>query len=224
MRYRLNPHRDNQPWGFVSDKHRFIYVPIPKNANTSMRQWFQKVEGLNLNREQLQSTELYPQTHDLNSKVYDQYYKFSIVRNPWDRIVSCYKNKISTEKITNKWFKDGVYRGFEPFGLFYCGMSFDAFVDAVCRIPDYQADTHFKSQASFIFNASGKIAVDDCYRFESVEQAVKDVCAKCNVELNQLDHLQRTQHDAYTAYYTKKTKNMIEKRYRTDIKMSGYSF
>lgn len=70
---------------------------------------------------------------------YDEHFKFAFVRNPWVRLVSCYKQKIAPGG-------QGLYcYEYEEVPL-YVGMSFAQFVEAVHAIPDEEADPHFRSQ------------------------------------------------------------------------------
>ena len=76
---------------FINHKHKFIFIHIPKNAGTSIRNSF-RTEGY----DQRVVNKRYP--HDSCSmirkycgeEVWNTFFKFAIVRNPYDRLVSYY--------------------------------------------------------------------------------------------------------------------------------------
>lgn len=87
------------------------------------------------------------------------YLVFTFVRSPFDRLVSCYFNKI----VEFRSFPEPFARlGFAP------NMPFDAFVARVAEIDDTQADTHFQSQASMLAS-NGAVVADFIGRFETLD-------------------------------------------------------
>jgi hypothetical protein len=83
------------------------------------------------------------------------YFIFAFVRNPLDRLVSCYEDKVkSTKQHHGKYYFDTNYNKIfinTFFGdKFRQDMSFGEFIKLVCKIPDLFADGHFKSQVSIV--------------------------------------------------------------------------
>ena len=104
----------------ISHSHRFIFIKSRNTASTSVEKYFQKycsdsdVIGKRGNfRDKIKpcwynhmsTTEIYEK---VSAGIWNTYFKFSCVRNPWERMLSCYE----FEKI-----KFG-YK--EPFSLFLC--------------------------------------------------------------------------------------------------------
>jgi hypothetical protein len=135
---------------------------------------------------------------ELGKDVWDTYYKFAFVRNPWDRMVSVYSNR-------KRWNSPDSTKniGFEEWllGLNY----FSEF-----------------NQLHWICKKS-RMLVDFVGRFERLEKDFKTVCHKIGVE-KQLPHLNSSQHKPYQCYYTEKTKRLIEIYCQKEIKMFGYRF
>ena len=77
---------------------------------------------------------------------------FAFVRNPWDRLMSCYRDKIRGEVdgYTYCTIRPGVANCLAQFDAFVPGMSFADFVVAVASIRDEDADGHFRSQHTFV--------------------------------------------------------------------------
>lgn len=72
----------------ISHEHKFIFVHIPRTGGTSIEQQF----GHNLKNGRkhwnLQNCKNY-----LDYQTFNNYFKFSFVRNPWSRMVSLYHKK-----------------------------------------------------------------------------------------------------------------------------------
>lgn len=65
--------------GMVFEKYKAIYFPIPKVACSSIKVFLTDFAEFSLD--------------DLDK--FKNYFKFAFVRNPWDRLVSCYINKVA---------------------------------------------------------------------------------------------------------------------------------
>jgi hypothetical protein len=66
----------------ISDKHKLIFVHIPKNAGTSITNHLNMVDAGH------HSWSYYARKYPHK---WQKYKKISIIRNPWDRVVSCYE-------------------------------------------------------------------------------------------------------------------------------------
>lgn len=69
------------------------------------------------------------------------HFSFSFVRNPFDRLVSAYNNKIiENETLTKPMLAMGLYHK----------MPFSEFVDRICNTPDNELDVHLLPQSSIL--------------------------------------------------------------------------
>lgn len=152
-------------------------------------------------------------------------FSFSFVRNPLDRLSSCYNNKLAKEKINDKHFIDGVAIPLARFKSFYAGMPFSEFVEVVNEISDEEADMHFKSQHKFLTNMQGDIVVDYIGKFENLEEEFKKIKSQLKLpnDIN-LPHLLKSSNNNFMDYYDAKTKAIALKRYEKDIQMFDYKF
>ena len=72
----------------ISHKYKFIFTEIPKTGTTSICGILEKT-GVPPTRKHL---DLF-QYRKLHPEIYPEYFKFSFVRNPWDRTVSLYHRR-----------------------------------------------------------------------------------------------------------------------------------
>ena len=160
---------------FIIDSHKVIYISIPKVACTSI-----KIALMGNGLSDSSSHGAYMNVHAATSRYMSRtigrhqqgYFKFAFVRSPFDRLVSCYKDKIRTKLQHNgRYHFDTryntvlIYRLFG--GKFHNDMSFEEFVGLVTRIPDFLSDGHFKSQYSMLYRKGSKIP-DYIGKFENL--------------------------------------------------------
>lgn len=150
----------------------------------------------------------------------DGYWRFAFVRNPYDRLVSCYSEKIRDDGPAEL-FRDGVHRGLLKYGTFKRGMSFVEFARVVAEIPDAEADSHFRSQTSFITDASGELVVDFLGKFENLGEDVARVAEHLSATV-ELPHLLKSKHSGFVDYYDEATREVVWNRYRNDFDLMGY--
>jgi hypothetical protein len=154
--------------------------------------------------------------------VYHKYFKFTFVRNPWDRLLSCYMSKVVQERFA--WsFKSYSNVAFRE------DMSFEEFAEVVCRIPDEEANPHFCSQHIFMCSRGSRkdILADFVGRFENLEEDFAFVTKRIGIDAR-LPHAADTasirSSRSYRDFYDEKLAEMVGERYREDIEIFGYSF
>ena len=78
----------------IIDKHKIIFVHIPKNAGTSVKNLFSK------KLERPFQNKTINEIKKENPKAYNSYRKFTVVRNPYDRVISwyAYQNRYRLDK------------------------------------------------------------------------------------------------------------------------------
>ncbi len=217
------------PMNIVLHKYRTIYFYIPKVACTSLRTVFLQLLGISpsapTNRHiSLRNLEYPSETNDKINSNFHHYFKFCFVRNPWDRLVSCYLNKILSKSRTDYYFKNGIPRTFFKYGeAFHSEMPFEEFVDAICNIPDEDSNNHFKSQHKFVSDSNGEPLVDFIGKFEKMEEDFSHICRKLNIKKIELPRIRINRNrKPYQYYYNKETIEKVRKRYSKDIEMFGY--
>jgi hypothetical protein len=201
-----------------------MYFPIQKVANSSWKRLCAEILGLDARGRGPHAIE-FPTLPLDEVPRYADYFRFCFVRNPWDRLVSCYIEKIKTDPgYTNRFFRDGVFVGFVPYRVFRAGMSFESFVEAVTAIPDRDADRHFRSQSTFVTDGRGELLVNFVGKLERSEADFAHVLRRLGREPGAVPHLNRSEHGDYTRFYTPHTIERVRQRYARDVDLFGYDF
>ncbi len=208
-----------------------VYIDIAKVASSSLKATFAAVLGLDLDRVGGNPHEVeFPrplESSGAGARLYPGLYTFSFVRNPWDRLVSCYRDKIKGEvEGFTRFSESGVAHCLARFNAFSAQMSFEEFVYAVASIPDADADEHFRSQHTYLTNVWGDIAVDFVGRYENLEADFRYVAERIGlppqISLPRMQANPRSVH--YVAYYTAATSDVVATRFAQDIELFAYRF
>lgn len=220
----------------VSDEHRFVYFVVQKVACSSIKTALLPLfdfeeSGPRLVRED-QTTAVHPLftesryqlqnrefLNGLENGRYDSYFKFSFVRNPWDRLVSCYLQKLDPE---------GQHVRKRYLGLTLReGASFRQFAEAVCEVSDEEANSHFRSQHVALYNEDGELLPDFTGRFENLQEDFALVGAKIGAPRLELPHLTPSlsrKGRYYRDFYDAELEERVGERFRKDIELFGYCF
>jgi chondroitin 4-sulfotransferase 11 len=211
----------------ISHRLRCIFVHIPKTAGTSVEQalgmfgdWRQ--EDLQMmfgytgrrmpNGEELSSPFLQHLTARELSKILPteiwSYFRFAIVRNPWDRMVSVYSNK--DPHLCNLARMQGIE---------FDGTSFDDFVAKTMELDH----AHLRPQTDFVLGEHGELLLDYVGKWERLAQDFADVCDRLGVQLT-LPRENISQRSHYRDYYSQSSRDMVAARYQADIEMFDYEF
>ncbi|OEH92145.1 sulfotransferase family 2 domain-containing protein [Bacillus solimangrovi] len=145
------------------------------------------------------------------------YFKFTFVRNPFDRLVSCYESKYRKDK---KMGKQKLHFDEYLFGYIKKDNGFEDFVRKVVKLPDHLADRHFQSQYNLIYDRKGKSRVDFIGKYENLTEDFKDI--KDQYNLRDLPHFNNTGKRNWMDYYNIDTARMVRKKYANEIEKFGY--
>lgn len=232
---------DNQC--YISHTKRFIYFPIQKAACSSLKLALSPYFGISLEKNSTVKKNIFDDLDhfekihaqpfpfvsrkQISEGLFDEYYKFAFVRNPWDRVFSFYKNKILKTDLTNKYFLNGIPRFLvRDYGknLFKYGMEFERFTDIIAEIPDKHAEQHFRSQHKFI--TYNKICLADFIgKIENIKKDYQYICEQTGI-VAKLEKINSTSSSTsgYKNFYNKKMIDKIGKRYEKDILQFQYEF
>ncbi len=175
-----------------------------------------------------------PNHDQLEAGIYSNYFKFCFVRNPWARIVSCYRTKIVNRRNMNQtlWTQSLFYamhrsassgrHRLSSLPILNPHMSFREFVSAVSEIPDGRANKHFRSQNTFLYNAQGDLLVDYIGHLETFKDDFRYLARRIGISVEALSNRPKTGRRNYKDYYDKDIWEIVSQRYREDIESFGY--
>ncbi|MEQ9304941.1 MAG: sulfotransferase family protein [Marinoscillum sp.] len=241
--------------GFIGDvialhDYKAVYFAIPKVANSSLKSTFlsvlkNKIDDKYLNPEDPTrqgyvfmnpGTVSYLKKEriliDKLNGLEKDYFTFGFVRNPWDRLVSCYfdkvkkKNRITGQALNNSQFTDGVSNAFL---LAYRNkvskdMSFREFAEFVCETPDWKSNNHFKSQHLFLSDTNGKIVCGCIGKLETLPADFEQIAQQCGFPHLSIPQKLKSDRDKYRTYFDDELAQKVAKRYQKDLDLFGYTF
>jgi hypothetical protein len=193
------------------DKNKCIFVHIPKCAGVSV------AKSLFGNRGGGHKTIIQYQLI-FTSREFNTYYKFTIVRNPWDRLVSAFTflKQGGLIKDDQVWAEKNIS----------CFPDFHSFVINWVNTQNIYSYYHFIPQHEFLLEPkTQKIRVDFVGKFETLEQDHKTICEKLNISAS-LSKQNKTMGrlDEYRKYYDHQMRNIVANVYQRDIELFGYVF
>ena len=165
------------------DKHKIIFLHIPKTGGSSIELAFGLFTFNNGYRIDNNIKAMHHFTWEeyknyLGQKKYDEYYKFTIIRNPYNKVISDYfwlKNiaKLEYDNFQNKSFDEY---------LDYCDHLVKNNLYNLTLFHD-----HFMPQHKFIYNDKNKLMIDKILRFENFDYIEKFIKIKYNININHIN-------------------------------------
>ncbi|MEX0943548.1 MAG: sulfotransferase family protein [Pseudomonadales bacterium] len=206
-----------------------MYIEIPKVACSSIKAAIARILNIDLVHGDPHQTPLPSIHYELSEHgpLYPDLFSFAFVRNPWDRLVSCYRDKILLEVdgFTHSTIRPGVADCLAHFDRFFPGMLFEQFINVVASIPDEEADEHFRSQYTFIADRANQIAVDFVGRYERLFEDLNRVRELRQLPEFELPRLQAASSSVnYREFYSDRSREIVAERFKTDIAMFEYDF
>lgn len=219
---------------------KVLFFSLPKVANTSVKRVLQGVipemeKYLHYAEYQSENGSLFAMDevrnylikhkvllckHDV--KRYQDYNKIAFVRSPYDRLVSCYTQKVLPFQGIENPNSRGTLRALIKAGVYQEAMTFLDFAKAVSVIPDTHANRHFRSQSSFLTGKDKSLLIEDYYYFEDLTTGINQLQKLIGRDDIELPHSKRTKRDSYEVYYTQEAYELVYKRYYDDFKLFGY--
>jgi chondroitin 4-sulfotransferase 11 len=148
-------------------------------------------------------------------------FKFTIVRNPWARMLSMY---LYYKKHNAREFFSGIAEIDDDFNNWIEFIYSDKFrrdtVHSAVNIFKYC----FCNQLNWLKDIDGKI-IDDINIYKIEELDIHDLLAnKLEIKHLNIHTYHPTEHGHYSEYYTDKTRELVQKHYQEDIDYFGYKF
>lgn len=201
---------------------KVLYVSNPKVACSSIKSSILKLQEDDYHNIHLkaESKSKYIRDKKKFKETYNNYFKFSFVRNPYERLVSCYKNKYYTDKkYIGKSLENFQFDNY-LFGFLRKNKGFTNFAIRVCLIPDKFAEEHFRSQYYLLYTEDDECLVNYVGHFENLEHDYDAIRKKYRFE--ELPHYNQTNLGEWRDYYNPFTAWLVYRHYYKDFTKFGY--
>jgi hypothetical protein len=205
----------------ISHEHKCIFVHIPRTGGTSIEEviwgwprtpdqlWMGFVDEYR-NKYQTDGLQhLLPSQikMEVGAEIFDRYFKFAFVRNPFDRLVSQYR------------YMEGRPDLRRLIGM-SIGDSFSVYLSLIQKTPH----AHWEPQHRFVFDDNGKLLVNRICRFENFKEDARGVLAQIGLADRSFPHINKTVRLQYRNYYDDATRAFATVLYARDLELFGYSF
>ena len=181
----------------------YVFIHINKTAGTSIG----NAIGLPVKHHQTASEII----AKIGRDKWNTAYKFTLVRNPWDKVVSHYqyrrkrnKTQVATRNVSfSEWVKKTYGPDKDPFF--------------------YNNPKAFQPQVEWLKDDQGRIAIDFIGKFESINDDFDQIKSIIGIEA-ELPHLNASKRAGYQSYYDDETRLIVAQWFHEDIEVFGYSF
>ena len=214
----------------ISHKHKFITIDIPKTGSRSLRESLLPLSVLDLYGKPNLDSKFYQHDGVIRAKKqfakngwnWSDYFKFTVVRNPWQRYFSFFKYfKSYGEKYMRRdesinWGRAEINQG-KPCVELFKNKDDQTVLKNIILNND--------SQDTYYFDESGKIIVDHIAEFENLQNEFVLLCDKVGIQAPTLQHGNKSanslnMHDIYDQQLI----DLVAEKEAGVIELKGYKF
>lgn len=187
-----------------NDKNNLIFISIPKTGTISVRQSL----GLNSRYNHMPAKKI---RNKIGEEKWSECYKFSFIRNPYDRLVSWYFFHKDTQNIKlykqynfKQWLFDG------------CPNHWTKGTGSGTLKP--------LSLHDYLLDEEDNLMVDFVGRVESINKDFQELTKIIGVPPVKLKHTNRSKRKNYQTYYDKESRGQVQKLFAKDLELFKYKF
>lgn len=203
--------------------NNIIYVHIPKTGGVTVNDSLIKQGYINKFGHQFAS-----KIKEKIGNSFDNNIKFTVVRNPWDRLVSVYTFLTKGSEI----HRPPEYQYFKPLNI-------NTFTEFIEYLYDHNKDTEdvyiLKNNPTHDINlytlnqtnwvlGDGELLIDYICKLDNLKDGIIDLNKKYGLNILLGPHKNKTNHKHYTEMYSEKTKDIVYKLYKKDIEYFNFEF
>jgi hypothetical protein len=193
---------------------KIVFVEIPKTATQTITKEFTDQrnpigwsKAHMLYRQHYSISQLLEYDY-LSTKQFDDYFKFSFIRNPFERAVSEYFYRCKIHK---------NYENEHP--------TFDHFIAQDLEYTQRQQSIHQHLLPNYDFIYMNDVCkMNFVGRYENLQNDYDTLCDMINKPKSKLKIKNSTYHNHYSEYYSEQTKKLLVSKYANDIQYLDYTF
>ena len=205
----------------VSHAKQFIFFAVPKTGTHALRELLAPHKGpddweqqILFGQQQSPIAEIAKIQHGhisaqqivayLEPAIWQSYYKFAIVRNPFDRFISIcfFLNRKNPQFLETplQWMKSAI------------------------TVPRFRARVLVRPQYLQLVDAQGNSAMDYIGRYEQLQDSVDEICDRLQLKSTQLPKRNTSEHNQYREYYDEELKSAVAEFYQEDLRRFNYCY
>lgn len=217
---------------FVSNTRKYLFVSNEKVANSTLRATFQTLDAGGILPVHYKPFKRWtgPLLQPSDISWFDELiwdpgvFKFCVVRDPYARLVSCYRDKLEQPSSRRTFKRMMGDLGLPP----HARITFCDFVHAIAKLHHSQMNAHFRPQ---VFNTfMDLIPYDEIVRFDEFRTRLPELIARLYPEtagnpaasIISRKRNERTAEVEVDRYYTPELRRLVERIYRLDFEMLGF--
>ncbi len=202
----------------ISHKHKFIFVHVYKTGGSSVKEALSSyadesildksyvntlLKYLRIPKQEKKDHLKAYEISKIYPNIWNEYFTFAFVRNPWAWQVSLYFYMKQNEEHHQHSLINSI-GSFEEYIL-------------------WRVNYDLVTQNSFVSDPRGEYMVDFVGRTEYIEKHFSSILNYLNIETT-LPHKNKSSHDHYSSYYSSESKDILEDGLKVDISKFNYSF
>ena len=205
----------------VSHAKQFIFFAVPKTGTHALREllaphkgpddWEQQIlfgqqqspiaEIAKIQHGHISAQQIAPH---LQPAIWQSYFKFAIVRNPFDRFISIcfFLNRKNPQFLETplQWMKSAI------------------------TVSRFRARVLVRPQYLQLVDAQGNSAMDYIGRYEQLQDSVDEICDRLQLKSTQLQKRNTSEHNQYREYYDEELKSAVAELYQEDLRRFNYCY
>jgi len=218
----------------ISPTEKYLFIHIPKTAGISLSQGMLKYTGVGAKLvTDTQGVEHSVHTHTdaltmkrILGEQYKRYHTFSVVRNPWDRLVSLYHFKLQSaqDRLSGvRRPKAGVSRENDMEEIAYLSrLGFKSWLlNGKCDCHLYSDSLTRLSQKSWLVDENGELIVNQVLKFETLDEDLKTLRGRINIDYEARD-TNKSNRLEWINYYDLESFHYVNEVFKDDIEAFDY--
>jgi len=213
----------------LSIEKNFLFIHIPKTGGNSIQNILKlysedkiikknklqdgkerfEIENSHYNYSKHATLSIYKRQLPIN--IYENLFKFTVIRNPYDRLISYY---FSPNRKKNEFNRE------EFIEIIKTTPTIEHYVN------EYSRKEIFYQKLGIKINRGQSLGenINRFLSFESLEKDFEDVCKTLNINGAQLPHRNKSEKNHYSYYYDKYLYDLVSKKFKNEIEHFHFEF